>query len=165
MWEFERDLSEMILRHWTSESNKYLIELCTTSFFSSKFLPSSGEGERLLFSLLSFLWLSRLDIKWKCWIFSLQLLRFSPPCRRRRRRWMNKISNAKERWCSRRLRYLPFQLLAAKSVTLSKHERELRMVKIKSSNIKKERDNLRLMTTDILWKKKKSIKLRPWRRK
>lgn len=166
MWEFERDLSEMILRHWTSESNKYLIELCTTSFFSSKFLPSSGEGERLLFSLLSFLWLSRLDIKWKCWIFSLQLLRFSPPRRRRRRRWMNKISNAKERWCSRRLRYLPFQLLAAKSVTLSKHERELRMVKIKFF---KHQKGARQPPTDDDWyfvkKKKKSIKLRPWRRK
>lgn len=100
-------------------------------FFLKQIPPIRWRGRTVALLSSSFLWLSRLDIKWKCWIFSLQLLRFSPPRRRRRRRWMNKISNAKERWCSRRLRYLPFQLLAAKSVTLSKHERELRMVKIK----------------------------------
>lgn len=51
-----------------SKSNKYLIELCTTSLrfsFSFSFTPpflAPLWRER-------FLWLSRVDIKWKCWIF------------------------------------------------------------------------------------------------
>lgn len=89
-----------------SKSNKYLIELCTTSLrfsFSFSFTPpflAPLWRER-------FLWLSRVDIKWKCWIFldfffplSLSLSLSSSPVFSMSDSpvlsWMNKISNAKE---------------------------------------------------------------------